>query len=337
MSIFDFFKSTVPATKQQSNIPNQPLYDFITIDFETANNNNYSACSVGICAVKEFNIVKKDYFLIKPPTQHFRHENTDIHGLVYDDVKNSPTFDVIWNYISHYFTGQYFVIAHNAKFDMSVLKCCLSYYNIPIPNFSYIDSVSIAHSTYNFKGNSLEDCAGAFNITISNHHNALSDAEVTAIIVIESLKRQNKFNLWNLINTNPELQQKVHQFYYLTESTQFRTFPLSKFEKIKISEFVATTSEFDTTHPLYGKNCVLTGEFTMLSKHEIAQELVNLGAVLKSSVSSKTDYLFFGKQDKRIVGEDGLSQSEEKAHELLSQGKDIKILNEEALIELLNL
>jgi DNA polymerase-3 subunit epsilon len=59
------------------------------------------------------------------------------------------------------------------------------------------------------------------------------------------------------------------------------------------------------------------------------QKIVNVGGIVKSSVSSKTDYLVVGKQDKALVGDDGLSSKEEKAYELISSGSSIKILNEE--------
>ena len=38
------------------------MYDFITIDFEIANKNMDSACSIGITAVKDCEIIKKEYF-----------------------------------------------------------------------------------------------------------------------------------------------------------------------------------------------------------------------------------------------------------------------------------
>lgn len=51
------------------------MYDFVTIDFETANNNLNSACSLGIVAVKDLEIVEREYYLIKPPTNNFNNDN----------------------------------------------------------------------------------------------------------------------------------------------------------------------------------------------------------------------------------------------------------------------
>lgn len=309
-------------------------YDFVTIDFETANNNNNSACSLGLCMVKGTEIVDKQHYLIKPPTEHFRHEQTEIHGLSYDDVKNEPYFNTIWDKISHLFNGDNIIIAHNAQFDMSVLYETLKHYNISFPNFSYIDSISIARYILSAYNNSLVDCAKAAGITVDNHHNALSDATTTALIIIECIKEKSKKDLTTLLNKYSTLHKKIHSFSDLKPNSKFTYFNLNN--KVKISELVAATTEFDTNHPLYGKNCVITGEFSSFDRKEAMQRLVDIGANVKSGVSGKTDYLFVGIQDKKLVGEDGLSTKEEKAYQLIEQGKNIKIVKEEEFIKLLN-
>ena len=46
------------------------MFDFTAIDFETATNKMSSACSIGLVAVNNLEIVKKEYFLIKPSTNY---------------------------------------------------------------------------------------------------------------------------------------------------------------------------------------------------------------------------------------------------------------------------
>lgn len=53
-------------------------FDFITIDFETANSFNKSACSIGIVAVKDLEIVDTYYSLINP-IMDFDEKNISIH------------------------------------------------------------------------------------------------------------------------------------------------------------------------------------------------------------------------------------------------------------------
>ena len=65
------------------------------------------------------------------------------------------------------------------------------------------------------------------------------------------------------------------------------------------------------------------------------QMAVDAGAILKTTVSSKTGYLVVGKQDITIVGMDGMSSKEEKAHELNNSGKaHIQIIDEQEFLQL---
>ena len=62
----------------------------------------------------------------------------------------------------------------------------------------------------------------------------------------------------------------------------------------------------------------------------------DVGAIVRTSVSSKTDYLVVGAQDATIVGPDGMSGKERKAHELNETGKaSIKTINEDVFIALI--
>lgn len=66
------------------------------------------------------------------------------------------------------------------------------------------------------------------------------------------------------------------------------------------------------------------------------QRILDAGGHIKSGVSSKTHFLIVGIQDRKLVGEDGLSTKEEKAYELIKKGIDIKIIREDAFLKLLN-
>jgi DNA polymerase III subunit epsilon len=92
----------------------------------------------------------------------------------------------------------------------------------------------------------------------------------------------------------------------------------------------------NTKNPFFGRNVVFTGELRSLGRKEALQQVVNLGGSIKSGVSRKSNYLVVGIQDKVLVGKEGLSTKEKKAYELLDKGKDIKIVNEEEFIKLLN-
>lgn len=306
--------------------------DFIAIDFETANNNNNSACSMGLVVVKNLEVIESKHFLIQPPVMSFNDINMKIHGIMARDVKDKPKFPEIWNEIKHYFVNN-IIIAHNAQFDMSVLKSLQLEYNLNIPDFVYMDSMTISTKACGGEiKKTLDARAKALGVELKNHHNALDDTIACANIVIETVKRCKKKSFQSFINVYSSLNKK--QFSELKHQQYFRKG--RTFNRVKISE-IKTCSTADCNSPFYGKNIVFTGELSKYGRKEAMQLVADLGGIVKSGVSSKTDYLIVGVQDESIVGDDGLSRKEEKAYELIENGQDIQILDENEYVRLTSL
>ena len=97
--------------------------DFTAIDFETANGSSASACSVGLVKVRDGQIVDRIGWLIQPPPghDHFVEWNTRIHGIRSTDVLEAPGWvEQLPDLIE--FAGADILVAHNAGFDMGVIK-----------------------------------------------------------------------------------------------------------------------------------------------------------------------------------------------------------------------
>ena len=161
--------------------------EYVAIDFETANANLTSACSIGIVGAANGKIVFEKHFLINPQ-EEFLLYNVLIHGITEEMVKNEPTFDQLWDDIKELLDGT-IVFAHSAPFDLAVLKSLLDRYNLEYPNIKVGCTLKV--SKIAFKG-ILENCK--LN-TISNylevehlHHNAISDAKV-CYYLLERVKR----------------------------------------------------------------------------------------------------------------------------------------------------
>ena len=65
------------------------MKDFVAIDFETANRERTSICSVGLVRVENGDIREKIYRLIRPYPDYYSSWNTRIHGLTYRDTSRS--------------------------------------------------------------------------------------------------------------------------------------------------------------------------------------------------------------------------------------------------------
>ena len=68
------------------------MLDFAAIDFETANNERSSICSVGVVIVRNGQIVDKIYRLIRPTPNYYSYFNTRVHGLTREDTKTGAFF-----------------------------------------------------------------------------------------------------------------------------------------------------------------------------------------------------------------------------------------------------
>lgn len=300
-------------------------FDFLALDFETACSKLNSACSFGIVCVKDLEIVDSAYSLIRPPEMSFDPHNSSVHGITPDMVEAAPTLSEYWPQVSSMFSPHTPVVAHNAHFDMSVLR--LSMDGDP-PDFPYVDSISMV-TPFVDGSHSLEHCSDVLGIDMGNHHNALDDAATCAKIAIFAIKEARCVSMWEYLARRQFIP--LHDFSDL-KPQQFVGHTASKrkkFESIKVTEIVpASYAAMDLSHPLYGKSIVFTGELS-IGRREAMQQAADVGAVIRNSVSAKTDYLVVGTQDLALVGNDGMSTKQEQASALNESGKGhISILTE---------
>ena len=110
--------------------------DWAAIDFETANADRASACALGLVVVQETQIVKHRSWLIRPSKMCFDLNNVMIHGITAEHVADKPTFAELWDEVHSEIQGMP-LVAHNASFDISVLRHTLDDYRIPYPELDY--------------------------------------------------------------------------------------------------------------------------------------------------------------------------------------------------------
>ena len=159
------------------------MNDFIAIDFETAVYSPDSAISIGLVKYRDYRPIGSYYSLIRPPKLYIRPDFTDIHGLTVKDVKDAQNFKYIWEQEVKGFIGTTILAAHNAAFDMRVLRATLQYYDIPVPAIKYFCSCRLSKKVWPvYKSHSLSNLAEKFGI-VYDAHNALADAETCGKII----------------------------------------------------------------------------------------------------------------------------------------------------------
>lgn len=161
---------------------------FLAIDFESANYYSDSACAIGLVRVENNTIVEKQTHLIRPPQTWFSF--TDVHGITWKDVQNKPLFSEVWPKIKPMFDGVDFLVAHNSSFDEGVLRACCNTYGIEYPEIPFRCTVQISRRLWNIRPTKLNNVCDYFGIPLK-HHNAASDTEACAEIMIRALQRMS--------------------------------------------------------------------------------------------------------------------------------------------------
>lgn len=167
--------------------------NFVALDFETANYKRSSACSVAVVEVKNGQIHDSFYALIRPPELKFDPINVQIHGITARDVRDKPTFAQLWDELRPCLENK-IVVAHNASFDMGVLKSVLAEYRLPTPLFHHFCTVSIARKVWPHLENHKLGTLGSYFKIEFQHHNALDDARTCAQIALlagEKMRAEN--------------------------------------------------------------------------------------------------------------------------------------------------
>jgi DNA polymerase-3 subunit epsilon len=98
------------------------------------------------------------------------------------------------------FVAEDVLIAHNAPFDMGVLRASAEAIGGKLPALSYSCSLQIARKTYNLDGYRLNQVAYAVGHEEFDHHNALADSDACSRIVIHAADRHGAQNLAELLS-----------------------------------------------------------------------------------------------------------------------------------------
>ncbi|QIM17180.1 3'-5' exonuclease [Leucobacter insecticola] len=173
--------------------------DFTALDFETANSHPSSACSVGLVRVRGGIVVDRAYWLISPPTAHaqFLPFNIKIHGITPEMVADALSWEEQLGDLTS-FIGDDIAVAHNASFDMGVIKAACAETVTPTPRLKYLCSVQVSRKTYEIPSHRLPLAAEAAGFGEFAHHDALADAEACAAIISDAARRHEVQDLLSL-------------------------------------------------------------------------------------------------------------------------------------------
>jgi DNA polymerase-3 subunit epsilon len=146
-----------------------------------------------------------------PPSPHdwFDANNVRIHGIKRQDVEDGHTWDEILPLMLEFAEGDV-LVAHNASFDMGVLKAAAEAVQFELPKLHYGCSLLVSRKVYNLESYRLNSVAYAVGHEEFNHHDALADADACARIMIHAAKRQGADDLVALLASANQLVKALN-------------------------------------------------------------------------------------------------------------------------------
>ena len=159
---------------------------FIVFDVETPNRRNNRISAIGISVIENGRIVD-DFYSLVDPEQPFDWFNSMLTGINEETVFDAPAFPQLWERIEPVMSSG-ILVAHNAAFDMGVLRKCLDGYEIGWkPWAKAICTVTMGRSLLPGISHKLDDMCAYYGICL-NHHRADSDSRACAEILLRYME-----------------------------------------------------------------------------------------------------------------------------------------------------
>lgn len=325
--------------------------DFTAIDFETANRHRDSACQLAAVRVRGGTIVDEAMWMIRPTPMYFAPGNIRVHGITPDRVADELTFGELWPEIAKKLDGET-IIAHNASFDIGVLRACLMSHRCDVPELSYGCTRAVARRAWPSRPKfGLKPLAQWLGIDF-RHHDALEDSIACAKILLaaavdqradsmEDLEQKLGLNRgtagdWGM--SNPSARRRASAPSRSTGPRSYRP-PAASYRPDKVAQSpnhyvvddpapdlqrLLVRAEF--IQPLLGKRIVLAGKMRILSDEQTADLSRRLGGQLDRELNEHVGLLVLGTKTAQST------TMREEADRLNQAGAAIEIVSEKEFL-----
>ena len=158
---------------------------YVVFDVETPNRYNSRMSAIGVSVIEDGRIVR-DFYSLVDPEQPFDWFNVQLTGINKETVFDAPSFPELWPKLEPLLSSG-ILVAHNASFDMGVLRKCLLSYEITWKQtVRGLCTVVMGRSLLPGRSHKLNDLCAFYGIALQ-HHRADSDSHACAEILLRYL------------------------------------------------------------------------------------------------------------------------------------------------------
>ncbi len=159
---------------------------FVIFDVETPNRRNDRISAIGIMVIEDGIITDEFYSLVNPET-YFDSFNINLTGIDSDTVHEAPNFPELWEKIEPIMSDG-LLVAHNAVFDIGVLKKCLEFYHVSWrQKVPYLCTVQMGKHFLPGMSHKLNVLCDYYGIALDHHH-AASDSHACGEILLKYME-----------------------------------------------------------------------------------------------------------------------------------------------------
>ena len=301
------------------------LEEYYVIDVETTGLNKSADKIVELAWVKvERGEIVDTFSTMVNPERHISFSASAVNGIYDSDVIGAPKYADLREPISTALIGST-VVGHNVHFDLSFIKRLIGEAEGRI---LYADTLSLAHKAFpGLSGYKLSDLCDTLDLPHSTHR-ALDDVLATQKLFVlcqEKLRQHAETVLQERIEKKPKEETRLKELHQQTEATLRERREKREREKARLKELYGDS-------PLYNISFAYTGAFA-LSREEMEALALSVGAVTRTKVTSRTDYLVVG--DVAELPEWAIARKIGRADELIASGGKVKKICEADYLKLI--
>lgn len=307
------------------------MLDFTAIDFETANGYRGSPCAVGLVKVRDGIAVDERRWLIRPPeaVDWFAPFNVQLHGITPEMVESAPRWRDVLPLIIDFIDGDP-LVAHNAGFDIGVIRYACAVDNIEWPELRFLCTLVLARRAFRLPSYRLPFVTDACGFELQGHHDALADARAVVGIVRSIASAQRTEDLAELAAAHQvvvgRMSAGIHRGSVCTTGGGG-------------SALVAPEANpnADPDGYLYGRVVVFTGALMSMTRQIAWQEVVRAGGIPAYNTTKRTNVLVLGDFNPANLRPGAtFSGKAHRAFQLQDKGQDIELMTELDFLQVLD-
>jgi DNA polymerase-3 subunit epsilon len=308
------------------------MLDYTAIDFETANSYRGSPCAVGLVRVRNGVAVDELHCLIRPPerVEHFDYWNSAIHGITKEMVADQPRWKDVLPAIIDYI-GDDVVVAHNAGFDIGVIRYACAVDNIEWPELRFLCTMVLARRALSLPTYRLPFVVEALGGSINDHHDPLADARAV-VDLLHRLAANGRAN-----GDLGELAKSVGVNIGHMRSGIYRgCVAISPGSSSRLVQ-PDLDPNADPNGYLYGRVVVFTGTLLSMTRHIAWTECARVGAIAEPNTTKRTNVLVVGDINPAVLRPGStVTGRTRRAFDLQDQGQEIEVMTEDDFLRCLD-